>query len=191
MNTNEALELAKSATDPQGSAGVISKRRLQHPPRSTIPTCLLDQSLWFGPGYAPTNLLDTGTIKTGEGDVHMISLNTDHERPRSIQANTHMFPERSTDMTDAQFDYLRNRAFPRITYTPAATPEPMPTPSTGDIQSLVMADVAVRREAGIAKYGTCLQAHNGRDALMDAYQEALDLACYLKQALVERDGGTK
>jgi len=27
---------------------------------------------------------------------------------------------------------------------------------------------------------------NGRDALQDAYEEALDLACYLKQAIEER-----
>jgi hypothetical protein len=29
--------------------------------------------------------------------------------------------------------------------------------------------------------------NNGRDALLDAYEEALDLACYLKQAILERD----
>jgi len=28
---------------------------------------------------------------------------------------------------------------------------------------------------------------NGRDALKDAYEEALDLAMYLKQAMIERD----
>jgi hypothetical protein len=32
-----------------------------------------------------------------------------------------------------------------------------------------------------------LQPHNGRDCLMDAYQEALDLAMYLRQAIFERD----
>lgn len=29
-------------------------------------------------------------------------------------------------------------------------------------------------------------AHNGRDALVDAYQEALDLTMYLRQAIEER-----
>lgn len=72
----------------------------------------------------------------------------------------------------------------------AATPQPAPVLREGvDVQSLVIADVEARREMGIAKYGTPLQAHNGRDALMDAYQEALDLACYLRQAIAERDGG--
>jgi hypothetical protein len=38
---------------------------------------------------------------------------------------------------------------------------------------------------GKAKYGTELKTHNGRKALVDAYQEALDLCLYLKQALME------
>ena len=58
-----------------------------------------------------------------------------------------------------------------------------------DIQSLVIADIEARRLVGIERYGTALQPHNGRDALRDAYEEALDLACYLKQAIVERDNG--
>nr|CAB4128104.1 hypothetical protein UFOVP114_9 [uncultured Caudovirales phage] len=42
---------------------------------------------------------------------------------------------------------------------------------------------------GRAKYGTPLQPHNGRDPVVDAQQEALDLCVYSKQALAEgRDG---
>ena len=41
---------------------------------------------------------------------------------------------------------------------------------------------------GRMRYGTPLQPHNGRDALADAYQEALDLCAYLRQAIFERDG---
>lgn len=55
-----------------------------------------------------------------------------------------------------------------------------------DIQSQVIADIEARRELGIRRYGTALQPHNGRDALRDAYEEALDLAIYLKQVMVER-----
>lgn len=55
-----------------------------------------------------------------------------------------------------------------------------------DIQSRVIEDIVARREVGIRRYGTALQPHNGRDALLDAYEEALDLTMYLKQALVER-----
>ncbi len=38
---------------------------------------------------------------------------------------------------------------------------------------------------GKQRYGTALYANNGRSALRDAYEEALDLACYLRQALEE------
>ena len=51
----------------------------------------------------------------------------------------------------------------------------------------VMIDLTERMEIGIKTYGEALRASNGRDALQDAYEEALDLACYLKQAMIERD----
>lgn len=66
--------------------------------------------------------------------------------------------------------------------------QPAPTPNgRPSIQSLVRADLEEREQIGIQRYGTPLQAHNGRDALIDAYQEALDLACYLRQAIAERE----
>lgn len=70
----------------------------------------------------------------------------------------------------------------------AATPEPPPIhrPGQGDIQGLVIDDLKARREEGIRRYGTPLQAHNGRDAMNDLYQEILDAACYLKQVIEER-----
>lgn len=64
---------------------------------------------------------------------------------------------------------------------------PVPNGSV-PIHLKVMADLDERMKFGTRKYGTPLQAHNGRDALLDAYEEALDLCVYLKQALVERDG---
>jgi hypothetical protein len=66
-----------------------------------------------------------------------------------------------------------------------------PPPTRNDwpaIQDLVMADVAKRKEQGITKYGTALQPHNGRDALVDLYQELLDACQYIRQLLFERDG---
>jgi hypothetical protein len=66
--------------------------------------------------------------------------------------------------------------------------QPMPVANDhADIQSLVIADVRTRREVGIQRYGTPLQPFNGRDALRDAYEEALDLAMYLRQVIAERD----
>jgi hypothetical protein len=64
--------------------------------------------------------------------------------------------------------------------------KPLPTVNGhGDIQSLVITDIEARRAVGIERYGSALQPHNGRKALLDAYEEALDLAMYLKQRLVE------
>lgn len=61
-----------------------------------------------------------------------------------------------------------------------------PRPSEGDVWLLVMADMEERRKAGISKYGQPVQPFNGRDALIDAYQEALDMCVYLRQAIEER-----
>lgn len=68
--------------------------------------------------------------------------------------------------------------------------QPAPTESAGPaIWDLVIADMRARDQVGTARYGTRLRPHNGRDALIDAYQEALDLCCYLRQAIYERDEG--
>lgn len=56
------------------------------------------------------------------------------------------------------------------------------------IADLVAADVMSRKEMGLLKYGVALQPNNGRDSLKDAYEEAVDLCKYLRQALYERDG---
>lgn len=55
------------------------------------------------------------------------------------------------------------------------------------IQDLVLADIAERKRIGIERYGKALQPHNGRDALVDAYQEVLDLAMYVRQEIEERE----
>ncbi len=67
------------------------------------------------------------------------------------------------------------------------TYEPAPIPNKSKpIWDLVREDIDERNKDGIKKYGTPLQAGNGRDALVDAYQEALDLVVYLRQAIEER-----
>lgn len=49
----------------------------------------------------------------------------------------------------------------------------------------LIAELRERSAAGVKKYGTVLRTNNGRDALLDALQEAFDLVCYLKQAHLE------
>lgn len=64
--------------------------------------------------------------------------------------------------------------------------QPPPIPNDGvAVWDLVIADMAERDQTGRARYGTPLQVDNGRDHLVDAYQEILDLAVYLR-AEIER-----
>lgn len=70
---------------------------------------------------------------------------------------------------------------------PTITDQPPPRPASGDIWKLVIADMEQRRLVGIERYGAPLQARNGRDSLVDAYQEVLDLAVYLRQTIEKRD----
>jgi hypothetical protein len=65
-------------------------------------------------------------------------------------------------------------------------PDPILNEST-PIWELVISDMKERDSVGRERYGVPLQANNGRDALIDAYQEALDLVVYLRQAIEERD----
>jgi hypothetical protein len=53
------------------------------------------------------------------------------------------------------------------------------------IQSMVRADLERREQVGIERYGTPLQAFNGRDAARDLYEELLDAACYSRQLIEE------
>lgn len=65
-----------------------------------------------------------------------------------------------------------------------------PSPIANDgaaIWDLVIGDMERRDRVGQLRYGTRLQANNGRDMLRDAYEEALDLCVYLRGAIAERD----
>lgn len=82
-------------------------------------------------------------------------------------------------------------------------PQPPPRPVTGRTPAweLVLRDVATlpgfskltiqdmrdRHAAGTAKYGVPLTAGDGRDHMVDAYQEILDHVVYLRQELDELD----
>lgn len=64
--------------------------------------------------------------------------------------------------------------------------EPAPIDNDSPIVwDLVIQDMRNRDKLGTQKYGTHLRPFNGRRALIDAYQEALDLVVYLRQILYE------
>lgn len=57
---------------------------------------------------------------------------------------------------------------------------------SGGVWDTIIQDMEERNAIGTAKYGTPLQAFNGRDPLVDAYQEELDSIVYLRQYFHER-----
>lgn len=60
----------------------------------------------------------------------------------------------------------------------------------GKVPSEIYAQLEERVQLGIKKYGMSLQTNNGRDALLDCLQEALDGIMYSQQAkLEEKDSG--
>ncbi|MGH3693252.1 MAG: hypothetical protein ACRDRX_04500 [Pseudonocardiaceae bacterium] len=68
----------------------------------------------------------------------------------------------------------------------ADQPPPVPREGVISVQALVRVDLVERERIGVERYGTPLQAHNGRDGLVDLYQELLDAACYVRQLIEER-----
>jgi hypothetical protein len=75
----------------------------------------------------------------------------------------------------------------RETQDGLSTPEPTPIPNNKPIiQDLVIADLEKRKQVGLERYGTYLQPGNGRDALVDLYQELIDATQYIRQEIEER-----
>lgn len=68
---------------------------------------------------------------------------------------------------------------------------PEPTPVGNDLPhvwDLVIEDMKARDEFGFQKYGVHLQPNNGRNNLIDAYFEILDLAVYIRSKIYEETG---
>jgi len=66
--------------------------------------------------------------------------------------------------------------------------EPDPVHNDGpDMMLVVIDDIQARRQIGMLRYGTPLQAFNGRSSLRDAYWEAIDLAVYLRTKIYEEE----
>lgn len=62
-----------------------------------------------------------------------------------------------------------------------------PVEGTGnDVWLMVIRDMEDRRQGGIVKYGQPVREDNGRDHLVDAYQEILDAAVYLRAEIERR-----
>jgi len=62
----------------------------------------------------------------------------------------------------------------------------LPEGKGSNVGELVKKDIDERIKVGTQRYGEPLRSFNGRNALVDAYQEALDLVNYLRQCLDEQ-----
>lgn len=63
-----------------------------------------------------------------------------------------------------------------------------PSPVKNDnvpIVDLVLEDLKARKQLGLERYGTFLQAFNNRNAMQDLYEELLDACVYIRQVLEE------
>lgn len=72
-------------------------------------------------------------------------------------------------------------------HTDSTQPRPVRGEFSQSVTDAVIADMQARREMGTRKYGVELLTFNGRDALLEVYQELLDATMYTKQLLMERD----
>jgi len=69
----------------------------------------------------------------------------------------------------------------------ANTPEPAPQPGEAiPTVDLVIADFRERKQMGVAKYGIAHQFDNGRDHLVDFYQELQDAVVYVRAEIEKR-----
>ncbi len=89
-------------------------------------------------------------------------------------------------LTRNDWDKHNNKMVAAQPLDPATSKQATPKGSGNPILGMVLADLTNRALEGKEKYGEPLLAHNGRNPLWDAYQEALDLAMYLRQAIEEQ-----
>jgi len=63
--------------------------------------------------------------------------------------------------------------------------QPNPKGIGNPVQKMVIKDIEDRLNLGIERYGEALKVFNGRNALIDLYQELIDAAIYIRQVIEE------
>lgn len=128
----------------------------------------------------------------------MIMGDAEHEVIHESTIYTHDF-RRITDFTlDLQWGACAMPVYTMDAHPSLTGRQADPQPGRGDmwqqvldryqaqLQPAVLELFRQRRELGIAKYGTVLQADNGRSIFKDLVQETLDRIAYAEQAATER-----
>lgn len=58
--------------------------------------------------------------------------------------------------------------------------------AAGKLEDAIIVDLQARKQLGLDRYKSLLQANNGRDAGLDLYEELQDAAVYARQLVEER-----
>jgi hypothetical protein len=125
-------------------------------------------------------------IPHGSSGTHYLEAVRDEPATPSAQLFALLDPENGEDLGDPANDqpapcpecvqgYVQETGFDRCEKC---------NPATG-VEARVCADIAARQRVGIAKYG-CTVEDSPDDMLRHAYEEALDLAVYLKAEIERR-----
>jgi hypothetical protein len=144
---------------------------------------------WDGPYETPTypnSNLSVESINNGASAWLIYDRYSDQSSPCILGGTTYArFKEMVTGAGGVVYVPVEVKSQPSVGR--AAKNEPAPAKGKKPILPLVLADLESRADMGKLKYGTMLESDNGRDSLMDAYQEACDLVMYLRQAIEERN----
>lgn len=190
------LEVLEAAS---ASPTVERRREIPHPgaeplsafqgPARTSATGLMEHVEDGISNTAPLRTIDTNA--PGQGHTLRSS------RPRTIWAGEPVGVTPEADAYEAPIVVQPTQVvtFPTDSDTDYQVPtktregdQPLPEVREGGgfIQDLVIEDIEARKEVGIRRYGTPLQAFNGRNVDQDLYEELIDATTYLRQRLVER-----
>ncbi len=135
--------------------------------------------------YVRKSLIANGGVVLGDW------RDTLEKRPADLsgQAVTSRLQEATNNVLAAAPELMTDKYKfePFVSVEDAATAKQQAPKGSGNpILGMVLTDLTNRALEGKEKYGEPLLAHNGRNPLWDAYQEALDLAMYLRQAIEEQ-----
>jgi hypothetical protein len=139
-------------------------------------------------------------IRDNDADFGLYDKLTSDDPPHASPLEHVATPARPDEYVDGNFKgwHQLRHVSPSIDVT-VKTPTPtkanrpgdsqeLPNPEANkgqDVQSMVIADIEARRQVGIERYGQALHTFNGRNALLDLYEELIDATMYVKQQLIE------
>ena len=113
------------------------------------------------------------------GCIEMDGFEKELDRCKKISAQK----TKISKILEEEIDLLKKEIAERS----AAKNEPAPTGTGKKVIDEVVLDLKSRSDMGEKKYGTPLRTFNGRNAMMDLYQELLDSVMYAKQVLMEME----